>query len=174
MPDYIEKLKSFDNLKLIDIVKNYKQYGYDDSLREIALNILKERGVSEEQLKISGNFENEDFNKAEELYKDFRKNSKTAFISYMLIFLFQLLGNLLHTESAALTLLMYVLSWGTLIVYFIFLVKSFLSESNFYKTIGKEQGLSTALIYIFIGMPLYFLMYFYFNKQMKEEIMMIR
>ena len=27
-------LKRFDNDKLIDVVKNYKRYGYDDEIRE--------------------------------------------------------------------------------------------------------------------------------------------
>ena len=37
-------LNKFDNDKLIDVVKNYKRYGYDDELRDYAINLLGERG----------------------------------------------------------------------------------------------------------------------------------
>ena len=36
-------LNKFDNDKLIDVVKNYKRYGYDDELRDYAINLLGER-----------------------------------------------------------------------------------------------------------------------------------
>ncbi len=175
MPDYTEKLKSFNNIKLIDVVKNYKQYNYDESLRKIALDILNERGVSEEDLKLSGNFENSEFKNAEGLYRNFRKYSRTAFICYLLIFGFEILGNFLDTDYATLTKILLICSFTALLLYFVFLIKSILTERNFYNSIGKKQGLSTVLIYIFIGMPFYFLMYFYFNKHlMKDEMMMIR
>ena len=40
----IDILNKFDNDKLIDVVKNYKRYGYDDELRDYAINLLGERG----------------------------------------------------------------------------------------------------------------------------------
>ena len=33
-------LKRFDNDKLIDVVKNYKRYGYDDEIRDYAIRLL--------------------------------------------------------------------------------------------------------------------------------------
>ena len=41
-------LNKFDNDKLIDVVKNYKRYGYDDEIRDYAINLLKERGCLQE------------------------------------------------------------------------------------------------------------------------------
>ena len=35
-------LNKFDNDKLIDIVKNYKRYGYNDALRNYVINLLEE------------------------------------------------------------------------------------------------------------------------------------
>lgn len=43
-------LNKFDNDKLIDVVKNYKRYGYDDELRDYAINLLGERGWNREDL----------------------------------------------------------------------------------------------------------------------------
>ena len=35
-------LNKFDNDKLIDIVKNYKRYGYNDALRNYVINLLED------------------------------------------------------------------------------------------------------------------------------------
>ena len=40
-------LNKFDNDKLIDIVKNYKRYGYNDALRNYVINLLGERAGAE-------------------------------------------------------------------------------------------------------------------------------
>lgn len=64
MTNINSKLESFNDGKLIDIVKNYKQYGYDNDLRNIALGILEKRGINKEQLELSGNFENHSYKSA--------------------------------------------------------------------------------------------------------------
>ena len=46
-------LNKFDNDKLIDIVKNYKRYGYNDALRNYVINLLEERGWSLSLIHIS-------------------------------------------------------------------------------------------------------------------------
>ena len=57
----IEILNKFDNDKLIDVVKNYKRYGYDDELRDYAINLLGERGWSREDLQQFGYLTNYDY-----------------------------------------------------------------------------------------------------------------
>ena len=52
--DDCDILNKFDNNKLIDVIKNYKQYGYDDELRDCAVNILEGRGWSREELQQFG------------------------------------------------------------------------------------------------------------------------
>ena len=47
-------LNKFDNDKLIDIVKNYKRYGYNDALRNYVINLLEERDWSREDLQRFG------------------------------------------------------------------------------------------------------------------------
>ena len=37
--EYFDIINKFDNDKLIDIVKNYKRYGYNDALRNYFKNI---------------------------------------------------------------------------------------------------------------------------------------
>ena len=57
-------LKRFDNDKLIDVVKNYKRYGYDDEIRDYAIRLLEERGWSVDDLKTFGYWENSDYEEA--------------------------------------------------------------------------------------------------------------
>ena len=71
-------LKRFDNDKLIDVVKNYKRYGYDDEIRDYAINLLKERGWSVEDLKTFGYWENSDYEEALIQYKAYCRNSLIA------------------------------------------------------------------------------------------------
>lgn len=71
-------LKRFDNDKLIDVVKNYKRYGYDDEIRDYAINLLKERGWSVEDLKTFGYWENSDYEEALIQYKVYCRNSLIA------------------------------------------------------------------------------------------------
>jgi hypothetical protein len=80
MTEKEERLKKLDTDKLMDVVKNYRQYGYDEGFRNSAISILADRGISQEQLELTGNFVNRNYDFANEIYKSFSKNSKIAFI----------------------------------------------------------------------------------------------
>lgn len=66
-------LNKFDNDKLIDVVKNYKRYGYDDELRDYAINLLGERGWNREDLQQFGYLTNHDYDEAEKQYVTAKK-----------------------------------------------------------------------------------------------------
>lgn len=63
-------LNKFDNDKLIDVVKNYKRYGYDDELRDYAINLLGERGWNREDLQQFGYLTNHDYDEAEKQWSN--------------------------------------------------------------------------------------------------------
>ena len=65
--------------------------------------------------------------------------------------------------AAVTTLLSFVL-------YFVFLIRSFINQSQFYKVIGQNYGADGTLLYLFLGMPFYIFMYFYFKSQMQEKM----
>ena len=164
MENILERLKRLNDLKLIDTVKNHKQYGYDESVRNSAILILEERGIDIEQLKLSGNFKNHNYENAQRIYDSYRKNSLTAFIVYILSFIIQV--NIFDIGG----IIMLIINTLIMILYLIYLIKSFISQSNFYKAIGKDYGVSGAFLYLLLGMPLYFIMYFFFRNQMKEQL----
>lgn len=166
----ITRLEKLNNDKLIDIIKNYRQYGYDDKLRESAISILEKRGITKEALQLTGNFKNHTYDFAEELFKSFKKNSKIAFLFYGIILFTNIIFPLLSRNSEVLGTMVLVINICAVLSYFIFLLKSFSNQNQFYKVIGKEYGTEGLLIYLLAGMPLYFIMYFYFQSQMNEKM----
>tara|TARA_R110001583_G_scaffold60567_2_gene179810 strand:+ start:1008 stop:1532 length:525 start_codon:yes stop_codon:yes gene_type:complete len=174
MANYSERLKNLDNKKLIDVVKNYRQYGYDENLRASAISILDARGITKEQLELTGNFDNKAYDYANQLYNSFSKNSKIAFILFLIILSTNIVIPILAVNSETLSILVLIANWVVLFGYFIFLIKSFLDQNRFYKTINQDYATEGALMYLFLGMPFYIIMYFYFKKQMKEKIREIK
>ena len=172
--EYTERLNKLDDIKLIDVVKNYRQYGYDDEVREIAISILNERGITKEQLQLTGNFKNKTYDFAQELLNDFSRNSKIAFVLYGILLLTNILVPFITSSSASLGGFTLIINWISLISYLIFLVKSFINQNQFYKTINQDYGIEGALIYLFLGMPFYIFMYFFFQSQMKEKMKEIK
>ncbi|MDR0546076.1 MAG: hypothetical protein LBG77_00575 [Dysgonamonadaceae bacterium] len=173
MTDIEEKLKKLDAGKLMDVVKNYRQYGYDEKLRTLALSILEERGITKEQLALTGSLKNTTYDFADDLYRLFGKNSKVAFILYGVVLLTSILSPILF-KTDTFGFFVVILKFTAYILYVIFLVKSFINQSQFYKAIGQDYGAEGALVYFFIGMPFYIFMYFFFRKQMKEKMTVIK
>lgn len=167
-------LKTLDNNKLIDVVKNYKQYGYDSETRQTAILILEERGVSAQDLKLTGNFDNQRFEEANMYYDSFFKNSKIALVSYCLIFLSNIIPELLAPESNSFLTFSVVLNWISVITYLVFLIKSLLDHNKLYKIIGNEYKSSGATLYYILGAPFYFIFYFVLKKQIYNEMKTIQ
>lgn len=137
-------LNKFDNDKLIDVVKNYKRYGYDDELRDYAINLLGERGWNREDLQQFGYLTNHDYDEAEKQYKAYKRNSLIGICT--LIF-----------------------SGGILaVVYLIFLIMAYQNVAKFYKALGCDED-ETALFNV-LGV----LAYFHLKGRMKEELKGIR
>ena len=137
-------LNKFDNDKLIDVVKNYKRYGYDDELRDYAINLLGERGWNREDLQQFGYLTNHDYDEAEKQYKAYKRNSLIGICT--LIF-----------------------SGGILaVVYLIFLIMAYQNVAKFYKALWRDED-ETALFNV-LGV----LAYFHLKGRMKEELKGIR
>ena len=174
MTNNSDRLKNFNNKKLIDVVKNYRQYGYDENMRATAITILDARGITKEQFELTGNFDNKAYDYATELYESFSKNSKIAFVLFIIILLTNILIPIIAVNSELMASLLLILNFLMLIGYFIFLIRSFLNQNQFYKTINQDYGTEGAFMYLLLGMPFYFIMYFYFRKQMNEKIREIK
>ena len=140
----IDILNKFDNDKLIDVVKNYKRYGYDDELRDYAIHLLEKRGWSREDLQQFGYLTNYDYDEAEKQYKAYSRNSLIGICTL-------------------------VLSGGILaVVYLIFLILAYRNVAKYYKALGRNED-ETALFNV-LGV----LAYFHLKGKMKEELKRVR
>lgn len=165
-----QRLKRLDSDKLIDVVKNYRQYGYSTEIRNYAISLLEDRGISHNDLLLTGNFENKSYDFANTLLSSFNRNSKLAFFFYGLLLILKVISIWFNRETSftSTTLVAgYILAS---LLYIVFLVQSFLNQSDFYKATGDEFGSDGALAYLLLGMPFYFVMYFVFQNQMKERM----
>ena len=164
MTEIEEQLNKLKTPQLIDIVKNYRQYGYDENLRFIAISILEDRGITKNELELTGNFNNATYDSAEGLYNSFCKNSSIAFICYSLVMLLTFLNfaHLFNSNdyNSAFIILKYVI----FSIYLYFIIRSFLNQSQFYKTIGQDYGIDGALVYVIIGMPFLYIYVFLLSK----------
>ena len=161
MKDKSEVIKTFNNSRLIDIVKNYKRYGYEAYLKDEALQILKDRGVDEETLRLTGNLTDYEFDTANNLFESFNKNSKLAFLFYGIMIL-MIFINAIDKLS-----ILYIIEFVIEILCFVFIIKSLISYSDFYKAIGKDISGWTYLIFIISGVFAYFYVYFSVWSQKK-------
>ena len=170
MNDNIERLKKLETEKLIDVVRNYRQYGFEEEFRTEALSILEKRGISQNYLKATGTLENINYDIAEDLFNSFRKSSRRAFILFGLLILSNLLLPIILAYSESIGVVFLVLSGLALLFYFVYLIKSFINQNQFYKLTGQNYGTEGLMVYLFLGMPLYIVMYFYFRNQMNHKM----
>jgi hypothetical protein len=172
MNDIKAKLDTYDDLKLIDIVKNYRQYGYDETLKATVLDILNERGIRKEDLMQTGNLSNTLFDNADILLKSYKTNAQTAFWCYIGMVICTLITSFVSQETVV-----YVtnkLSWGLFFSFFYYLCLSFFNQFQFYKIIKKDMSSWDILIYFFIGLPFYALLYFFFRERMESDLKGVR
>jgi lipopolysaccharide export system permease protein len=167
-------LNSYTDKKLIDIIKNYRQYELEDTYRNTSLLILKNRGVTEDELRFGGNLLNENYENALRYKTDYDLNSKLAYKFYFLSLIFGITGAVLNNNGMPiLGKTLVVIGAITTVIYLISFFKSFYDQSNFYKILGRNV-MSNALVLIVLGIPIYFIYHLYFKIKLEEDLKQIR
>ena len=166
-------LKNHETNKLIDIIKNYHQYDYPKSFRNSSIKILADRGISEEELRLGGNLTNPVYEDANRAVNLFNENSKIAFVAYLAYLVFTVLALVFNNNKLpALAVISGILGVILVISFLVYLIKLYTNLSNFYKILNEKNTINILGIAI-IGIPLYFLVYFYYQKKLKEDIKQI-
>ena len=167
-------LESYSNEKLIDIIKNYRQYDFDIAYRNTALEIMNTRGVTESELKYSGNLVNDNYENALRHLASYKEYSTIALILYIAYALFGLIGAVLNNNGfPVLGPVLIILGFFALILFLVALIKSYTNQTSFYKLLDKNRA-SNIILLLLIGIPLYFIYQIFFNKKMQEELKQIR
>ena len=166
-----EKLLTLADDKLMDVVRNYRQYGYTEQVREEAIGILESRGITPEDLQAIGVMENKNYDFAEGLYQSFLKNSYRAFGAYLLFWVALLVGQNVAGDGAFWLVAVLVFGFAFLIL----LVRSFLDLNQLNKMMGDGEATdSLAVIFLFGGFLIYIVIFPYVKNQVKEKMQYIR
>jgi len=167
------ELDQFENKKLIDIVKNFRQFGLSLNYKQTALKILNSRGISELELKMGGNLSNQTYENALRNYIDFKENSKLALILNLLTIILGFGGSILsNNEFQIIGQSMSVIAILSLIFFVVVFQKTTSNQSDFYKLLNIKF-LTNAFVFIILGIPLFILYRIFFIKKMKEDLLKI-
>ena len=167
--DVFKDLDKYPDHRLIDTIRNYKQYKYSKDYRNTALKVLETRGVGIEELKFSGKLKNEKYEQALEDYQQYLKYADWALNLYLISIVLPIILAILGIQLPILVALNILIS--LLFIYYV--ARSSIQFSNLYKKIGKEMFLNPILIF-FIGIIAYVVIYFINRKQIKKDINSIR
>lgn len=163
-------LESYSDSKLIDVLKNYKQYDLDISYHNTALSLLNLRGITKQELRYAGNLFNETYENAVRHKMAFTENSKVALLLYIAYVMFGLSGAVLNNNGfPVLGTILIVLGALLLILFLVALFKSFTDYTNFYVQLNQNRA-SNIFLLIFMGILLYFIYRPYLVKKMDEDI----
>lgn len=157
-----EKLNSYENEVLIKIVKDTKQYGYTDEYRNKALKVLESRNISQEELLLNNNLYNVDYNKVEELHKQYKIFSRITLFVYLIMLGISFLGKPETIVSIITVIVIAVIFYSAL-----FKSQQLLDEIG--TIMDKKVDLNLYLV-IAAGFPFFILFYFYNRSYLKEVI----
>ncbi len=163
-------LESYDDNKLIDVVKHYRQYDYDIAYKNSSIAILGSRGITEQELKFGGNLTDHKYEESLRLKYLYEENSKLALILYVLANLFIIPGAILKNNGfESIGNILYPVGLLIAVLYLIALMKSFADYSNLNKQLGTNN-VSNIIIFLLLGLPLYVIFYFYQKKKINEDL----
>ena len=157
-------LEGYTDKELIKIIKSYRQFGYSRTYRNTAVSILNARGISDQQLKFSGNFNNQFLEEGIRLKYKLDEDSKLALVLYLISFPLILAGLILKNNTfPRLGMVFFIVGIAVGLIYILALIRSFVSSSNLNKHLKKDTGIN-AILYLLFGLPLYFVFYVFQKK----------
>ena len=169
----ISELNELDTAQLKKIIKEYQKLGQSLKYRNSAIQILKQRGISELELKMSGYLTNQTYESALRLYIDFKENSKLALVFNFLTILTGLIGSVLNNNGfESLGNLIVGIAIISLIFYLIIFEKSINNQAQFY-TFVAVKFIKKSFILILLGLPIFYFYRSYFILKMEEELLKI-
>ena len=165
-----QNIQHFENDKLIDLVKNYRHYGLTLADKTNALKHLKKRGITELELKLTGNLSNESYESGVRHMEDYHENATVAYYAHLVVLILGIGGFILNNNGfPTIGSIMIVLAIIALILFFILFPKVVKNQAAFYKLL-KKKFMTHNVVFIILGLPLFFLYRLYFNKKMNEDL----
>jgi hypothetical protein len=158
-------LYALDNAQLLNLVRRQRWYGLSQEMTDKARGILEQRGLDEGILRRLGYLKKDPFDLALRHYLGFKKHSRIAFLSYGVFIAFVAASFFLEPNWMISCFLL-----GLFAVLLGFVISSLREQLRFYQALGQPYADGSPLIFFFLGMPLYFLMYYRFRQQMEAHL----
>ena len=166
----IKNIDRFENEKLIDLVKNYRHYGLSIAHKTNALQLLEQRGITELELKLSGNLSNESFESGVRHLEDYHENATLANYAHLTLLIFGISGLVLNNnELSSVGKILVVIGIFSALLFLVLFTKVLKNQSEFYKIL-KKKFMTHNVVFIILALPLFFLYRLYFNKKMNEDL----
>jgi lipopolysaccharide export system permease protein len=164
------ELHTFKNEKLINIVKNFRQYKHGLNYKQSALAVLNSRGINELELKMSGDLPNLSYENAVQHYIDFKENSKLGLALNSVCIVLGLGGLILNNNGFPVVGKTFTVVAALVLIFFLIVLKKTIkNQSSFYAFLGVKF-FNKAFILILIGMPIFYLYRKYFIAKMEEDL----
>ncbi len=165
-----QNIEHFENDKLIDLIKNYRHYGLTLTDKTNALKHLKKRGITELELKLTGNLSNESYESGVRHMEDYHENATVAYYAHLIVLILGIGGFILNNNGfPTIGSIMIALAIIALILFLILFPKVVKNQAAFYKLL-KKKFMTHNVVFIILGLPLFFLYRLYFNKKMNEDL----
>ncbi|WP_235982987.1 LptF/LptG family permease [Kordia aestuariivivens] len=168
-----EKFTALSDTQLMDVVKNYRQYSYSEGERSLAIGMLSDRGITEQRLKVLGVFENKQYNRAQEAYERFKRNSKKAFLYYIPVLILSIVLPVLNNNVEMpiwILLGLLVIDIVCFCLFFYYFIRSFFNFQSLHDALDQKLDVAGIIAFLVIGLPVYFLIYFYTLRNAKEKM----
>ena len=165
-----KNIDRFENEKLIDLVKNYRHYGLSIAHKTNALQLLEQRGITELELKLSGNLSNESFESGVRHLEDYHENATLANYAHLTLLIFGISGLVLNNNGlSSVGKILVVIGIFSALLFLVLFTKVLKNQSEFYKILIKKF-MTHNVVFIILALPLFFLYRLYFNKKMNEDL----
>ena len=162
--------ENFKDDKLIDIIKNYKQYNYDVRSKSVAFNLLAQRGVTIDEIQTQGIVIKAEHNQSDKIAKDCIDYSKYAMIFYcigvILLVLFLVFRNNKLPELAIASRDLSIISLGIYLLYFIV---TNVKIKHFYNILSIKVK-QVSIFLMILGFPFYAVAHFFLKNKLKEDL----
>lgn len=170
--DY-KTLKGFDDSKLIQIIKNHRDFDYKYEHKNSAIAILNERGITEQELRLAGHLSNRKHDEIISLKNEYEEDSKLAFIFYFIMTAFNVVAGVFNNNGPqSLAMIFFIVGIICFLIFITAVIKSIIKHIDLFKALGKSRSANGAILY-FLGMPLYFIFYFIQKRQIDSELFKI-
>lgn len=169
-----DELRILDDDGLINVVKNHRKFGYSSTYRNQALMFLEQRGISELELRMQGNFEDKIYNETMLAFNQYKKLSRKTLLLYFVSVgasVIWLVLSIYQPDSdgfinKAFPFVAYTF-YG---LFLIRLIQTIWWHNKIYKAMQTKTPIDVAVMYLLLGLPFYIFCQRTFNKRIKADI----